>query len=318
MSVFVEQNVEIKRVLGKYDQKKPGPTIICFGGMHGNEHAAIYALNHVAKLLSEKQPDFRGKFLAISGNMSALQDRVRYKDQDLNRIWTTENIHRLKQNLPLPHHSTVEMAEQANIFSEIKPYLTTSGFPVYALDLHTTSAESHPFIIIQDKSISRKFALNFHAPIILGLLNHLKGSLIQYLEDVEGCLTMAFEAGQHDDERSIHRHIAAIWIAMVSAGCIEEKNVPDPDYEDYQEYLRETLRDVPKIFQVRYSYRIRSEENFVMEPGFVNFQSIKKGELLAHSNTEEITSHEDGNIFMPLYQAQGDDGYFIIRKIEGY
>ena len=52
-----------------------------------------------------------------------------------------------------------------------------------------------------------------------------------------------------------------------------------------------------------------------MLKGYSNFGKIKKGTRLAFSNGESVESSEKGLIFMPLYQKQGDDGFFIIRKV---
>jgi hypothetical protein len=55
-----------------------------------------------------------------------------------------------------------------------------------------------------------------------------------------------------------------------------------------------------------------------MQPGFSNFQPIQKNTFLATSNGRELYSENKGLIFMPLYQQQGEDGYFIIRRVHGF
>ena len=52
-----------------------------------------------------------------------------------------------------------------------------------------------------------------------------------------------------------------------------------------------------------------------MYDGFFNFQPILKNDLLAVKNGKSLYSPKDGRIFMPLYQKQGDEGFFIIEKI---
>ncbi|MEM7297898.1 MAG: aspartoacylase, partial [Bacteroidota bacterium] len=42
---------------------------------------------------------------------------------------------------------------------------------------------------------------------------------------------------------------------------------------------------------------------------------IKEGQHLANSNGAAIKAKEDSRIFMPLYQSQGSDGFFTIKKI---
>ena len=53
-----------------------------------------------------------------------------------------------------------------------------------------------------------------------------------------------------------------------------------------------------------------------MNPGFANFQKIKKGQKLAKSGNIDVKAIESGKILMPLYQAQGEDGFLIIRRVK--
>ena len=52
-----------------------------------------------------------------------------------------------------------------------------------------------------------------------------------------------------------------------------------------------------------------------MNPGFANFDRIDRGEELAHDIRGVITSEMDGRILMPLYQGQGDAGFFIGKEV---
>ena len=65
-----------------------------------------------------------------------------------------------------------------------------------------------------------------------------------------------------------------------------------------------------------YHYKIHPGESFQMNPGFKNFDLIQKGEALASNATGAIHSPCEGLILMPKYQSQGDDGFFIVEKIE--
>lgn len=55
-----------------------------------------------------------------------------------------------------------------------------------------------------------------------------------------------------------------------------------------------------------------------MEPGFANFQRVKQGELLARDHRGEITARESGMVLLPLYQALGDDGFFLGREVRPF
>ena len=55
-----------------------------------------------------------------------------------------------------------------------------------------------------------------------------------------------------------------------------------------------------------------------MEPGFTNFQSVRRGKVLARDRTGEIKASETGLILMPLYQTLGNDGFFLVREVKRF
>ena len=63
------KKIQIDRVLGNINGKHNSPTVVIFGGIHGNEKAGIYALNRVLQKIEKEKLKFEGKFYAISGNL---------------------------------------------------------------------------------------------------------------------------------------------------------------------------------------------------------------------------------------------------------
>ena len=51
-----------------------------------------------------------------------------------------------------------------------------------------------------------------------------------------------------------------------------------------------------------------------MERGYSSFQPVKAGELLAHDCSGSLAAFEDSRVLLPLYQEQGEDGYFLMRE----
>jgi succinylglutamate desuccinylase len=51
-----------------------------------------------------------------------------------------------------------------------------------------------------------------------------------------------------------------------------------------------------------------------MNPGYVNLQPIAESEVLARDRTGDVRAPEGGRVLMPLYQEQGDDGFFVVRE----
>ena len=55
-----------------------------------------------------------------------------------------------------------------------------------------------------------------------------------------------------------------------------------------------------------------------MRNGYSSFQPIPKGAHLAEDQTGQIYSPEAGRLLMPLYQKQGDDGFFVMREFRPF
>ena len=308
----ISETIQLERILGTYTGNKPGPNLIAFGGMHGNEPSGVIALRKVFQEIHSYQPNFNGKFFGIACNLGALSAKKRFIKSDLNRIWTPENIRKVsdRSNSNLSHP---EQYEQFEIYHAVQDIIKEASGPLYFIDLHTTSAESQPFISINDTLRNREEALKYPLPIILGVEEHLEGTILNYINHL-GHISVGFEAGQHDAPSSIENQEAFIWTTLINIGCISEYDILDGHV--YPERLAKTTTEGKKIFEVRYKYTISEGEEFTMKPHYVNFQSVRKNELLASNQHENIYALEKGKVFMPLYQKQGDDGFFIIKRIK--
>ncbi len=304
------KKISVQRVLGKITGKKKGPTVLAFGGIHGNERAGINALLNVFETIKADTILVQGNFYGIAGNLNALSKNIRFEKVDLNRIWTKEAILKLH----LEDTFDEETLEQKEIYHLIKSILETEKGPFYFLDLHTTSAATQPFITISDSLNNRKFTANFSIPTILGIEEFLDGPLLTYINDF-GHVSLGFEAGQHNEEASVANCISFLWLALVAANCLKKKDVKK--YKFHKQSLAK-FHETQDFYKIDYKYTIKPNENFKMVDGFDNFQQIKKNELLAFSDDKKIMANTNGKIFMPLYQQKGDDGYFIISRISKF
>ncbi len=126
---------------------------------------------------------------------------------------------------------------------------------------------------------------------------------------------MGVEAGQHEAITSVDHHEAVIWNATVSTGNFRRADVPELDQS--RSILKRASGGM-KVVEVRYRHSIGPEDRFKMEPGFKNFQAVRRGKVLARDHSGEIKASETGLILMPLYQALGDDGFFLVREVERF
>jgi succinylglutamate desuccinylase len=290
----------------------PGPTLIILGGIHGNEPAGVLAAQRVWRRMQKRGAVLRGEVVLLRGNIRALEQRVRYIDADLNRAWTAENIRAAETKAGTSEVS--ELVEQRELLTLIKEVVGHARGEIYFVDLHTTSAHGKPFATIGDTLRNRRFALAFPLTIVLGLEEQIDGTLLEYINNL-GAITMGVEAGQHESMTSVDNHEAVIWIAAAATGNFGREDLPELTQS---RSLLKRASGGSKVVEVRYRHAITPEDHFKMEPGFKNFQTVRRGKLLARQRAHEIKASETGLILMPLYQALGDDGFFLVREVERF
>jgi succinylglutamate desuccinylase len=307
------------RLIGQYQGTPDGPAIIAFGGMHGNEMAGVQALEKVLHLLDiepRHNPTFqyRGHFLAIRGNRHASAEGIRFLEKDLNRQWTREQVARVRaQAIQDLRAEDWELREITGLIDQFIAKVQPSR--IIVIDLHTTTADGGIFTIATEDPASVQLARAIHAPVITGMLQGLQGTTLHYFtNDHFPCPTVAitFEAGQHHDPKAVDRSIAAVINVLRSVEAVRPEDVN----HQHDDILIEYCHNLPTLAQLRGVHRIRPQDHFHMRAGFHNFQHIKSGTLLAHDRNGPIISPYDATLLMPLYQSQGEDGFFLIEVVE--
>ncbi|MGB0930376.1 MAG: succinylglutamate desuccinylase/aspartoacylase family protein [Chitinophagales bacterium] len=310
----VDLKREAKRIIGNYTQGKEGPLLIVTGAIHGNEPAGVKALQVVLTQLKDWEIPIEGQIIGLIGNLQAFSKSQRYISKDLNRQWKPENVLRVKRT---PKEKLKEEdAEQKELIEFFERTLNEEKFQsdrrVVLLDLHTTSADGVAYSIVTSIGGSRKIAESLGVPTIMGFDKAILGTTLNYFSDL-GLESFCFEAGQHDAESSVTRTISAIWQVLVGLGCIEAREIPF--FNNHKGLLHELGEDLPRTVQYKYRHVIVPEDCFKMLLGFDNFQYVEKGQLLAHDKDGKIRAPFSGVMLMPLYQAQGKDGFFIVEEI---
>ncbi|MFK7783105.1 succinylglutamate desuccinylase/aspartoacylase family protein [Psychroserpens sp.] len=297
------------RIFYSQNNESNATTLICVGGIHGNEPAGVYGLQKVISDIVVNDIKFKGNFYALLGNMKALKASVRYKDFDLNRLWTKNEVASLC-NEDEACFEFEEQREQCELYATIKTICNSHNGDFVFIDLHTTSSPTVPFITISDSLNNRTLANKFNIPIVLGIEEYLEGPLLSYINEF-GHVSLGFEAGQHDDENSVLYCEAFIWMVMEKIGIISKHEF------NYKAFNR-MLSVENAFYEIVYRHCLPESNRFKMNPGFKNFKPIMKHQPLAHDGISEIKSPLNGLIFMPLYQKQGEDGFFIIKKLSKF
>ncbi len=308
-----------ERIIGRYTGEQHGPLLICFGGMHGNEPSGIKALDTMFNML-EVEPitnpefKFRGRLLGLRGNLRAIIAGKRFIQKDLNRQWTPQNVNRIKQTPASQLEAEdLEIKEILEVIdAEIAEYQPER---LVVLDFHSTTAYGGIFTIPSEDPESLRIAIELHAPVIKGLLKGVKGTSLHYFCNdhfAPNTTAICFESGQHLEELSVNRAIAALTNCMRTIGCVKAEHVENR----HDSLLIEYSRHLPKIARLITIHSIQPNDHFKMKHRYKNFQPVKKGEWLATDKNGPIYAPEDGLILMPLYQKQGEDGFFLIRRME--
>lgn len=297
--------MKVERIIGSYTSGIEGPLLFVTAGIHGNEPSGVVALQQIFTELKQSKPQIRGTFVGVSGNQLGLTREVRYIDQDLNRTWTETNLLSTSET---PH----EFKEMRAIIEVLQNYLEKQPEKGYFLDCHTTSSPSAPYISVQDVNDNCSWARRFPTPVVIGFSDIITGDIDHYLSRI-GLTGFVFEAGQHTSEDAVVNHQAMIWLALHEACGLDFDHLSK--YPDAVTALLKKHQSKQKSFKILYRHELTKDDSFQMEPGFENFSKVKKGQLLAIENGTEIRSQWNANIFMPLYQPLGDDGFFIIDAV---
>lgn len=310
-----------KRIVGRLGKPGTGPLLLLTGGIHGNEPAGVAALEQIVAELKPHEASLRGRIVAIRGNLRALQQEQRYIDADLNRIWEPNLV---EQAMNAGHSiRTADLFELRGVLEVIEEETRTQrdavghDHPVVAIDLHSTSGEGPPFLVMSDHDLDLALRLDLPVPAILGLEDKFHGTMIAYLREYE-IAGVAFEGGANANPRTIRFHKAIIWRTLQRLGIIP----PDHVYRNGHPYPRaarslvRATEGLPHFVRIAHRHGIDPTDKFEMQAGFRNFQRIEEGQVLAHDRRGPVTAQRSGILLMPLYQPQGDDGYFIGDGIE--
>ncbi len=297
--------------------------LVLVGGLHGNEPAGVLAIQKFFEELHKSDLRPRGRILGLCGNRRALFTGKRYLDVDLNRLWTEETVRFGAP--PLDATAGVEQREQREMLDELETAFAERPSRSYLLDLHSTSAEGSPFVIMSDSLQNRPVATALGIPVVLGLEERVQGTLLSWFSEM-GYSALCVEGGQNKEPSTVEHHLAIIWITLVAAGFLDEQDVSD--LEARRQRLRGTAWGLPEYCEIRFRYKVPEGTKFEMIPGYTNFHLVSRGMHLADVSrpdtkdesgeeqvVKEVRCPHDGQLIMPRYQGQGNDGFFIGNEI---
>lgn len=295
------------RIIGQYKGHADGPMLIFTAGIHGNETSGVQALKEVFDTLETSKPAINGSIIGIAGNLKALEKEVRYIQKDLNRIWLTEEGD--------PEISEFqEREEMTKIMNEV---FSSQEKDICFVDLHSSSSVSPPFIMLSDTLRNRELGRMAGVPMILGLIERLHGMLIEATSR-SGFPTLLFQGGRNGEEDTVIHHKGLVWKLLNIKCSLNTSMLTECDSA-----INKLNRFAPEdkeheFFEITYSHKIKAGVEFTMSPGYDNFQNINKNEVVAIEDGEAVKLPHGGQIFLPLYQDQGAEGFYIVKPIASF
>ena len=298
------------RIIGDIKGTQPGPLVVLVGSMHGNEPAGSHAISAVFQALKGHEAALQGRMVGVVGNPAALAQNRRFRHYDLNRCWTEESWQQLLAKDPQEWVGEDEDFYQLHrLFESLQGSEYTQKVCV---DLHTTSAKNGNFMVVPEEEANVPLLKHLHLPVVVDLAKYLRGTLLQFLHPW-GYLSFALEGGQLGSAEAAQLHESACWTLLAKVGAL-----PEPlcvRLNPYPNHLTQVAAELPAQVQVRYHHRVAPTDKFKMRPGYVNFMPIAAGEHLADDVNGPILAPCGGLMFMPLYQDQGEDGFFIVAPL---
>lgn len=302
----------LRRELGAWDQGRPGPTVLVLAGIHGNEPAGVLAVQRVLGRLQELETPMRGRLVALAGNLGALAAKKRFLARDLNRGWGAAATAALLATAPVC--DSAEDGEQRELLAAFDRELSTAAGPLVVLDLHSSSAGGSPFLCLADTIDNRRLGLATRVPIILGIEETLDGTSLEWFAE-RGIVSVAVEGGQHDDPATVANHEAVLWRVLRHLGMTPPGAV---DLDAHTARLEAACKGAPAIVEIVRRHAITAADAFRMAPGFTNFMRVARGTVLATDRSGEIRAPGPCLVMLPLYQALGDDGFFLARAVRPF
>ena len=297
------------RVIGRVDGAEAGPVVVIIAGVHGNEPGGPIAARRLLTALQGGTVSVAGTVIALLGNRPALQLGRRFVDRDLGRLWVSAEVERARGDTP---PSSVEQGELRALVRELDAIEAEfPGREIIFLELHSTSGPGVPFQAINDTLHDRALAFANPIPLILGVEESIRGSLLDYMES-QGKSVLVIEGGQHEAPETADNLESAMWMVLAAAGAVPGSI---EIVGAHAARLRAAAAGAPAVAEVVYRHDITPDDHFVMRPGFRHFQPIRRGEVLGDDVGGTVTAPRDGLLLMPRYQGLGSDGFFITRPV---
>lgn len=272
----------------QFDTNVPGPHLLIFGSIHGNEPAGRLALPEIIEKLNEGTLSLQKGSLTLVPvcNPKATAQNTRFYDFDLNRQFGN----------PKP-----EKGYESELAKQLIPFIQDCD---YLLDIHSTHVPGDPaFVFVEEQSGPIfDFAGALNIPnIFLGWGDVYEGE--DYSTEAyavsKGKKALTLECGYHNDESAKTIARQAIYNALAYTGLIEHKDNP---YHNDPQQGAELYRFVKAVYRA---------EGDIFLNNWKHMDPIPQGTVIYQNAAgEQIKSKEDGYILIPNANSKPGHEFF--------
>lgn len=312
MTMTRTETPAFRRELGSWDCGAAGPTLCVLAGIHGNEPAGVLAVQRVLGRLQEQEIPVKGRVVAFGGNLPALSKGVRFLQRDLNRQWGQQQIERMLGRDPAQDGD--EDREQRALLAAFERVIQTARGPVVFVDLHTSSADGPPFLCLADTIDNRRVAMSTGVPLILGIEETIDGASLEWWSQ-RGIVNFAVEGGRHQHPETVGNHEAVLWLLLESLGIVQKGKV---DIRPFRAQIERSTAGQPSVVEIVHRHAITEQDRYVTKPGYKNFDFVRRGQQIGSDSRGLVVAPYDCRVMLPLYQALGDDAFFLARDVNPF
>jgi succinylglutamate desuccinylase len=272
----------------------PGPRLVMFSGVHGDEVSGIHALEKLFfDLFTEKRVLARGSLTLARANEQAIAAEKRYVKHNLNRMYKEEYG-------PEIDRESYEFKRA----QELKSILRQCD---YFLDFHSAPIAQEPFIVAERMAVEFYTKLGI-ARIMTGWSRFSGGAIGgdgENYANAHGAKSATLESGSHFDKRS---NDVAYHAAVSLLSSLEMLQQPER-----QAAAKAELYDMYAVVK-------KEHADFRYTAAVQNFQHIPKGEAFAFADGKPLTVSEDSYLLIPMQPEKtriGEEVGYLGRKLAG-
>lgn len=273
-----------------FDSGKPGPRLLFFGGVHGDEPSGSEAIEHVASELARGSLALsRGSVTMVAHcNEKARALGVRKVEKNLNRCFVD---------------GAADDTYEHGVARELMPLMRAADVLV---DLHSTSGKSEPFAFAEGHGLPLAVALRF-SKVVVGWsemaqsYGAMEGDSESYMRSL-GKPAVTFEAGDHGSPDGAANARQAILNAFASYGVAPVPSLP-------------IGRGPQRFVRMESSYVLKTPSwGYSLSP-VVNFAEILAGTEIGRDGGERVLADRDCVLIMPSVKSitPGTQVYYLGR-----